>query len=109
MKPLLELKHVTFSYHSKSGETNALSDLSFQVEKGEFIAIVGPSGCGNPMVALRKHKPVFRQPPLHLLCCQFNGCHREKYGLSLHPRPHDPEASEGTLFFGERRVFERIL
>lgn len=47
MKPLLELKHVTFSYHSKSGETSALSDLSFQVEKGEFIAIVGPSGCGK--------------------------------------------------------------
>lgn len=47
MKPLLELRHVTFAYHSKSGETSALSDLSFQVKKGDFIAIVGPSGCGK--------------------------------------------------------------
>jgi len=50
MKPLLELKHVSFSYHSKNGETSALSDISFQVREGEFIAVVGPSGCGKPMV-----------------------------------------------------------
>lgn len=47
MKPLLEVKHVTFAYHSKNGETSALSDISFQVQEGEFIAIVGPSGCGK--------------------------------------------------------------
>ena len=47
MHPLLELTHVTFAYHSKDVETSALSDISFQVEKGEFIAIVGPSGCGK--------------------------------------------------------------
>ena len=47
MKPLLELRHVSYAYHSKNGETYALSDLSFQVQRGEFIAIVGPSGCGK--------------------------------------------------------------
>ncbi len=47
MKPLLELKHVSYAYHSKSGETMALSDISFQVYEGEFVAIVGPSGCGK--------------------------------------------------------------
>lgn len=30
------------------GETEALSDLSFQVQTGEFLAVVGPSGCGKP-------------------------------------------------------------
>lgn len=45
--PLLELKNVSYAYHSKSGETYALSDISFQIERGEFIAIVGPSGCGK--------------------------------------------------------------
>ena len=54
MKPLLELNHVSFSYHSKNGETSALSDISFQVEEGEFIAVVGPSGCGNAMDLSRK-------------------------------------------------------
>lgn len=59
MKPLLELKHVSYAYHSKNGETPALTDISFQVQRGEFIAVVGPSGCGNPMVELWKQKQEF--------------------------------------------------
>ena len=47
MRPLLELQNVSYSYHSKNGETFALSDISFQVRRGEFIALVGPSGCGK--------------------------------------------------------------
>lgn len=47
MQPLLELKNVSYAYHSMSGETYALSNISFQVQTGEFIAIVGPSGCGK--------------------------------------------------------------
>lgn len=47
MKPLLELKNVSYAYHSRTGETYALSDISFQVQQGEFIAVVGPSGCGK--------------------------------------------------------------
>lgn len=47
MRPLLELQNVSYSYHSRNGETFALSDISFQVQQGEFIALVGPSGCGK--------------------------------------------------------------
>jgi len=47
VRPLLELQNVSYSYHSKNGETFALSDISFQVRRGEFIALVGPSGCGK--------------------------------------------------------------
>ncbi len=47
MNPLLEVIHLSYAYHSVGGETYALSDLTFQVEEGEFIAIVGPSGCGK--------------------------------------------------------------
>ncbi|GFI09728.1 aliphatic sulfonates import ATP-binding protein SsuB [Lachnospiraceae bacterium] len=47
MNPLLELSHVSYSYHEVSGETLALSDISFQLESGSFLAIVGPSGCGK--------------------------------------------------------------
>ncbi|MCK4569033.1 MAG: ATP-binding cassette domain-containing protein, partial [Bacteroidales bacterium] len=28
-------------------ETTALNEVSFQVKKGEFVAIMGPSGCGK--------------------------------------------------------------
>lgn len=47
MQSLLEVNHVSFSYHSESGETTALSDITFSLKEGEFVSIVGPSGCGK--------------------------------------------------------------
>lgn len=44
---ILQCNNVCFSYHSLTGETQALTELSFSVHKGEFISIVGPSGCGK--------------------------------------------------------------
>lgn len=46
-QPILTCRDVCFSYHNLNGETQALTNISFQVNKGEFIAIVGPSGCGK--------------------------------------------------------------
>lgn len=50
MQPLLNVEDVSFSYHNMSGETSVLSHVSFQIEKGEFVAIVGPSGCGKSTI-----------------------------------------------------------
>ena len=47
MKPKLEACGVSYSYHSMEGETPALSNISFSVTTGEFLAVVGPSGCGQ--------------------------------------------------------------
>lgn len=55
MEQVLELKHIHYAYHTLEGETPALSDISFALNKGEFVSIVGPSGCGNAMVQQRKH------------------------------------------------------
>ena len=46
-QPILECRDICFSYHNLKGETKALDHISFQVDRGEFIAIVGPSGCGK--------------------------------------------------------------
>ena len=45
--PLLEVKDVSYAYHTKSGETPALSHISFSVEKGELAIILGASGAGK--------------------------------------------------------------
>ena len=40
---LLEMKHVGKSF----GELEVLKDISMEVEEGEGVAIIGPSGSGN--------------------------------------------------------------
>ncbi len=46
-KNILELKNISYSYHSLHGETRALDGITFGVREGEFLALVGPSGCGK--------------------------------------------------------------
>jgi NitT/TauT family transport system ATP-binding protein len=46
-KPFLSFQDVSFAYHNLKGETQAVSNLTFDVKEGEFVAIVGPSGCGK--------------------------------------------------------------
>lgn len=43
----LKIENLYIKYHTLEGETEAIRDLSLEVNDGEFIAIVGPSGCGK--------------------------------------------------------------
>ncbi|WP_461816077.1 ATP-binding cassette domain-containing protein, partial [Faecalimonas sp.] len=47
MEKILEIKNLSYTYHTLSGETQALKNITFSMEKGEFLSIVGPSGCGK--------------------------------------------------------------
>lgn len=44
---VLEIKNIEKYYGSKSSLTKAIDDISFNVEKGEFVAIMGASGSGK--------------------------------------------------------------
>ena len=44
---MIELRQAALTYQSPEGETEALRDITFDMEEGEFVSIVGPSGCGK--------------------------------------------------------------
>ncbi len=52
MAPVLEVSGLSTVFHTRAGLVRAVQDVSFSVEAGETLAIVGESGCGKTMTAL---------------------------------------------------------
>lgn len=44
---ILKVEHLSKIYGKGETQVKALDDVSFEVEKGEFVAIIGPSGSGK--------------------------------------------------------------
>ena len=45
MKQVLRVENVRKTYQAKNGEIEALKNINFVVNEGEFVSIIGPSGC----------------------------------------------------------------
>ena len=45
---ILRAENLTKIYGTGENQVVALDHVSFSVNKGEFLAIIGPSGAGNP-------------------------------------------------------------
>ena len=44
---LLEVEGLTIEYLTEAADVRAVEDVSFRVESGEFVGVVGESGCGK--------------------------------------------------------------
>jgi peptide/nickel transport system ATP-binding protein len=51
MPPVLELDNARISYFTRAGEINVVPGVSFKLEQGEALGLVGESGCGKSTVA----------------------------------------------------------
>lgn len=52
MSKVLEIKDLQVGRKGKEGFNTILENVSFSIDKGEFVAVVGESGCGKSMTAL---------------------------------------------------------
>jgi peptide/nickel transport system ATP-binding protein len=50
--PLLEVRDLRTSFHTDDGVVKAVDGVSFSVEKGQTLGIVGESGCGKSVTCL---------------------------------------------------------
>jgi peptide/nickel transport system ATP-binding protein len=50
--PLLDVKDLVMHYTTKMGDVQAVDGVSFTVEQGQAIGLVGESGCGKTSVAI---------------------------------------------------------
>jgi putative ABC transport system ATP-binding protein len=47
MNPLIALQGITKVFVTDDVETHALSDITLDIARGEYVSIAGPSGCGK--------------------------------------------------------------
>ena len=45
--PIVSIQNVSKLYGGSAGRTHALSQVSLDIEPGEFVSLLGPSGCGK--------------------------------------------------------------
>ena len=50
--PVLEVVDLTTRFSTSRGVANAVNGLSFHIDAGETLALVGESGCGKSVTAL---------------------------------------------------------
>lgn len=49
-KTLLEVEHLNVSFRTMNGVVHAVRDVSFHLDQGETLAVVGESGCGKTVM-----------------------------------------------------------
>ena len=51
-QPLLKVENLTMHYGTRGGDVKAVDGVSFELEEGDSLGLVGESGCGKTSIAL---------------------------------------------------------
>jgi len=59
---LLEVRNLVTEFHTQDGIVHAVNDVSFDVDRGELVALVGESGCGKTVSSLSVMRLILDPP-----------------------------------------------
>src|ERR1043165_8153630 len=49
-QPVVKVEHLAIAYETRNGDVNAVRDVTFEIQRGETLGLVGESGCGKSTV-----------------------------------------------------------
>lgn len=65
MDKILEVRNLNVSFHTYAGEVKAVRGISFDLKRGETLAIVGESGCGKTVTS-KAILRLLKEPPAEI-------------------------------------------
>jgi oligopeptide/dipeptide ABC transporter ATP-binding protein len=121
--PLLQVKDLSVSFASGKQLLSVVQNVSFEVERGEIVALVGESGCGKSVTCLSLTK-LLPEPPAHYSGGEitFNFAGKAWSMLALKPRElqkirggkiayifQEPSVSLNPVFRVGEQIAEAVL
>ena len=113
MEYLLEVKNLSVSIDSPSGEVQAVRNVSFSLKKGEVLAVVGESGCGKSVLCKSIMKLMPPSARIKEGSIHVNGqditCYREKEMQKLRGRIFSMIFQDPMASLNERAKVDYIV
>ena len=81
-QPLLDVRDLSVAFHQPSGSSVAVDRISFEIKRGECVALVGESGSGKSVSALS----ILKLLPYPTASHPSGSIHFK--GRGAHPAPH---------------------
>ena len=96
MDKIIDVKELTTNFYTNEGVVKAVNKLSYHINKGECVGLVGESGCGKSVSALSLLRlvpspPGWRSAPVRRWILNFSEPGAE------HVRPPIARAEDGRL------------
>ncbi len=98
--PLLEVRDLRVGFHTDEGEARAVDGVSFSIEAGETLGIVGESGCGKSVAAV-SILGLVREPPGRILPGSSVRLHGEELFAATSARLREVRGGAIAMVFQE--------